>query len=106
MVILQDLLGASPLHYACIAGHANVCELICRRVALKGVHVDKLVPQHANRGYSNTSREYFGIYSALLGDSFIFLRYLGRCLPVPFLAFVQLLINVLPNQLSLQPPAT
>lgn len=57
-MFLQDLLGASPLHYACIAGHADVCELLCRRVALKGVHVDKLVPQHANRGLTDASRAY------------------------------------------------
>jgi hypothetical protein len=45
---MQDIVGLTPLHYAALAGQAVVCDLLCRRLLLKGRSIDDLVKPSAS----------------------------------------------------------
>jgi hypothetical protein len=41
--LYQDLIGFTPLHYAAYAGRCAVVELLCRRLALRGLTVETAI---------------------------------------------------------------
>lgn len=70
-------MGASPLHYAALAGQVPVVDLLCRRVIMRGIRIDDIVQR------PSSNRNAFKSLSQFQNAVTVLRKQLDEAVPLP-----------------------